>query len=72
MVICIYGSAVERFYDDEVNETEMVMMKTSSDCPGMVVEHGRYHPLEVINETGVIMEAKAHRYHPFLTEDILK
>ena len=27
VVICIYGSAIERFYDDEGNETEMVVMK---------------------------------------------
>lgn len=79
VVVCIYGSAIERFYDDEGNETEMVVMTAGSDCPGVVVEQGRYHSLEATNETcgepvesmGVIMEAKAHKYHPFKTEDIL-
>ena len=55
-------------------------MTAGSDCPGVVVEQGRYHSLEATNETcgepvesmAVIMEAKAHRYHPFNTEDILK
>ena len=46
VVVCIYGSAIERFYDDEGNETEMVVMTAGSDCPGVVVEQGRYHSLE--------------------------
>lgn len=70
VVVCIYGSAIERFYDDEGNETEMVVMTAGSDCPGVVVEQGRYHSLEANGELGVIMEAKAHKYHPFKTEDI--
>ena len=71
VVVCIYGSAIERFYDDKGNETEMVVMTAGCDCPGVVVEQGRYHSLEATNEMGVIMEAKAHKYHPFKTEDIL-
>lgn len=70
VVVCIYGCAIERFYDDEGNETEVVAMTAGSDCQG-VVEQGRYHSLEATNEMGVIMEAKAHKYHPFKTEDIL-
>lgn len=71
VVVCIYGSAIERFYDDEGNETEMVVMTAGSNCPGVVVEQGRYHSLEANGELGVIMEAKAYKYHPFKTEDIL-
>ena len=63
VVVCIYGRAIERFYDDEGNETEMVMMTAGSDCPGVVVEQGRYHSLKATNEVGVIFEAEAHRYH---------
>ena len=61
VVVCIYGSAIERFYDDDGNETEMVVMTAGSDCPGVVVEQGRYHSLEATNEMGVIFEAKAHK-----------
>ena len=61
VVVCIYGSAIERFYNDEGNETEMVVMTAGSDCPGVVVEQGRYHSLEATNEMGVIFEAKAHK-----------
>lgn len=71
VVVFIYGSAIERFYDDEGNETETEVMTAGSDSPGVVVEQGRYHSLEATNEMGVIMEAKAHKYHPFKTEDIL-
>ena len=61
VVVCSYGSAIERFYNDEGNETEMVVMTAGSDCPGVVVEQGRYHSLEATNEMGVIFEAKAHK-----------
>lgn len=68
VVVCIYGSAIERFYDEEGNETEMVVMKAGSDTPGVWIEQGRYHSLEATNEKGVIFEAKAHRYEPDKTE----
>ena len=71
VVVCIYGSAIERFYDDEGNETEMVVMTAGSDCPGVVVEQGRYHSLEATNEMGVVIEAKANKSNPLTTEDIL-
>ena len=59
-------SAIHRHTD-----TSEVVMTAGSDCPGLVVEQGRYHSLEANGELGVIMEAKAHKYHPFKTEDIL-
>lgn len=31
VVVCIYGSAIERFYDEQGNETEMVVMKAGSN-----------------------------------------
>ena len=68
VVVCIYGSAIERFYDEEGNETEMVVMKAGSDTPGVWIEQGRYHSLEAMDEMGVIFEAKAHKYNPDTTE----
>lgn len=50
---------------------DSVVMTAGGDSPGVVVEQGRYHSLEATNEMGVIMEAKAHKYHPFKTENIL-
>ena len=69
IVVCIYGSAIERFYDEEGNETEMVVMKAGSDTPGVWIEQGRYHSLEATDEMGVIFEAKAHKYNPNTTEE---
>lgn len=68
VVVCIYGSAIERFYDEEGNETEMVVMKAGSDTPGVWIEQGRYHSLEATDEMGVIFETKAHKYNPDTTE----
>lgn len=30
-VVCIYGSAIERFFDKQGNETEIVVMKAGSN-----------------------------------------
>lgn len=42
-VVCIYGSAFERFYDDQGNEMEMVVMKAGNNNSGVWVEQGQYH-----------------------------
>lgn len=72
VVICIYGSAIERFYDDQGNETEMVVMTAGSECPGVVVEQGRYHRLEASDAMSVIVESKAGKYNPETTEEFLQ
>ena len=71
VVVCIYGSAVERFYDEHGNETEIVVMKAGSETPGVWIEQGRYHSLEATGEMGVVFEAKAHRYEIGKTEEYL-
>ena len=60
VVVCIYGSVIERFYDEEGKETEVVVMKAGSNIPGVCIKQGRDHSLEATDETGVIFEAKAH------------
>lgn len=72
VVVCIYGSAIEKFYDDQGNETEMVIMRAGSDIPGVRIEQGRYHSLEATDEMGVIFEAKAHRFENGSTENLFK
>lgn len=71
VVICIYGSAIERFYDEQGNETEMVVMKAGSETPGVWIEQGRYHSMEATDKMGVVFEAKAHRYEIGKTEEYL-
>ena len=71
IVVCIFGSAVERFYDEDGNETEVVKMVAGSEMPGVVVEIGRYHSLEATDEIGVICSAKAGMYKPIQVEDVI-
>lgn len=35
------------------------------DCPGVMVEQGRFHSLEVADEMGVVLEAKLLKYQHF-------
>lgn len=62
LVVCIFGSVIERFYDDESNETYIVVMTVGSDFPSVVDEQGRYHSLQATVEIGVIFEAYVHIY----------
>lgn len=72
VVVCIYGSAIERFYDADGKETDVVHMKAGSDTPGVVVEIGRFHSLEATDEMGVVLTTKAGSYRPLLPKDIYK
>ena len=71
VVICIYGSAIERFYDSEGNETEVVRLAAGSEIPGVVVEKGRFHSLEATDEMGVVCGMKAGKYFPMQSNDII-
>ena len=71
VVVCIYGSAIERFYDDDGKETEVVHMKAGSDTPGVVVEIGRFHSLEATDEMGVVCSVKSGKYIPMQSNDII-
>lgn len=71
VVVCIYGSAIERFYDADGKETAVVHMKAGSDIPGVVVEKGRFHSLEATDEMGVVCGMKAGKYLPMQSNDII-
>lgn len=72
VVVCIYGSAIERFYDADGNEIEVVKMVAGSDIPGVVVEKGRFHSLEATEEMGVVCGVKAGYFQTMKPEDIIK
>lgn len=44
--------AIVRLYDEQGNETEMVVMKVESHILGIWVESGRFHSLEAMDENG--------------------
>ncbi len=71
-VLCIYGSAIERFYDESGKETQCVLMQAGSDIPGIVVEMGIFHSLEATDEMGVVCGIKSGKYETLSDEDIIR
>jgi len=71
VVLCIYGSDNERFYDEQGNETEVIHMAAGSDTPGVVVEKGHFHSLESTDEIGVVCSIKVGQYTPVSADEIL-
>ena len=53
-----YISAIERFYDEQGNETEKVVMKVGSGISGIWIEQGQYHSLEAKGEMGLCLMRK--------------
>ena len=72
VVVILRGSAIQYFYDDAGALTETITIKAGSDCPGMVVEKGRWHRLESLETGTVIFECKDGAYEPIADIDILK
>ena len=48
-------SSIERFYDEQGNETEKVVMKVESGISGVWIEQGQYHSLEAKDEMGLCL-----------------
>lgn len=70
-VVCIQGECIERYYDNEGNETEMFRLVAGGELVGLQIPTGQFHSLEAADEMSVIIEFKAGAYEPFKTEDIL-
>lgn len=47
VIVCIYGSAIECFYDKQGNETEMVAMKTGSDTSGIIMNKWLINQIDI-------------------------
>ena len=71
-VVIVRGSLVERFYDEEGNITEEVLMVPGGENPVVQVEKGRWHSLECLEPNTVLFEAKDGKYEPLSEEDIMK
>ena len=72
VVVCIHGTAIERYYDENGNETDVFMLKAGGECPGLLIPAGQYHSLETNGEMTVIIEAKAGRYDQCCNELLKK
>ena len=71
-VVIVRGSLVERFYDEEGNITEEVLMVPGGENPVVQVEKGRWHSLECLESGTVLFESKDGKYEPLADEDIMK
>ena len=71
-VVCIQGECIERYYDNEGNETEVFHLAVGGDLLGLQIPAGQFHSLEAMSEMSVIIEFKAGKFEPAKTEDILE
>lgn len=69
-VVIVRGSLIERFYDEEVNITEEVLMAAGGENPVVQVEKGRWYSLECLEPNTVLFESKDGAYEPLPEEDI--
>ena len=53
-VVIVRGSLIERFYDDEGNVTEDVLMTPGGENPVVQIEKGRWHSLECMEPNIVL------------------
>lgn len=73
-VVCLEGTCIERYYDNEGNETDCFTLSAGSDLIGVQIPAGQFHSIEVPEEweeKSVILEFKAGKFEPAKTEDIL-
>lgn len=74
-VVCLEGTCIERYYDNEGNETEKFVLSAGSDLIGFQIPAGQFHSLEVPadwKEKAVIVEFKAGKFEPTKKEDIIE
>ncbi len=71
-VVIVRGSLIERFYDEEGNVTEEVLMVSGGENPVVQIEKGRWHSLECLESNTVLFEAKDGAWEPLAEEDIMK
>lgn len=71
-IAILRGKMVMRFYDDNGNLTEEVVMAPNGEYPMVSVEKGQWHSLEVLEEGTVVFEAKDGEYEPLAEEDIMR
>lgn len=71
IVAVLRGKVKEILYDDKGVETDSCVMEYGSNCPAVVVPQAVYHTAVCLEPGSVILEIKAKKYDPVLTEDFL-
>lgn len=73
--VCLEGTCIERYYDNEGNETDCFTLSTESDLIGIQIPAGQFHSIEVPaewKEKSVILESKAGKFEVARMEDIIE
>jgi len=70
-VVVIRGKIRWIFYDENVNETERVLLDANGENRMLVVEKDRWYSLVCLESGSVLFESKAGAYEPLGEEDIL-
>lgn len=74
-VICLEGTCIDRYYDNEGNEAECFLLSAGSNLIGLQIPAGQFHSIEVPSEwteKAVIVEFKAGKYEVAKPEDIIE
>ena len=71
-IAILSGKMIMRFYDDNGNLTEEVVMEPNGDCPMVQVEKGQWHSLEVLEEGTAVFESKDGTWEQLSEVDIMK
>lgn len=82
-MVMVRGKLIERFYDDNGNITDEIVMEPLSNTSNISnnsepsismiqIEAGQWHSLEVLVEGTIIFEAKDGVYAPLVEEDIMR
>lgn len=70
-VVILRGKICWHFFDDNGNETEMVVLNSQEDVRMLNVEKGRWHSLECLESGSVLFESKDGPYHPLEDDEIM-
>lgn len=70
-VALLRGKIRWRFYDDNGQVDEEVVLDANGDVRCINVEKGRWHSLECLESGSVLLESKDGAYHPLEANEVL-
>ena len=70
-VVILRGRIRWRFYDDNGQETERVVLDADGEPRMLNVEKDRWHSLECLESGSVLYESKDGPYHPLEEDEIM-
>lgn len=70
-VVIVRGSLIERFYDENGNVTEEVLICPGGENPVVNIGKGRWHSLECLEPGTVLFESKDGAWEPLGEEEAM-